>query len=295
MADRLVAVATFGEVALSHAARGLLANEGIDAFVDGDDTAGEMWNRITRGGTVRLLVREADQPRAVAILEAVRERDMRAPATILQIRSPWTCPTCGEKLDADFEVCWSCGTLQSGERDPTFADHRSGADDIDSLDRDDAADAFDRVRRKRATHDEDTDNDTGAEGDSDENEHSPHVLSLSGHRREVDQNPYVAPRTVGERALSPGDDLPPEIADELNATATRAWRAAVVAMLMPAVGILLTLYSIWILLELSFGEHPLPRFAKRRVRWAIAANAVAVVVGGLVGGPLISILFSTEL
>jgi putative signal transducing protein len=32
----------------------------------------------------------------------------------------WDCPKCGVKVDARFEVCWSCGTSREGEEDPTF-------------------------------------------------------------------------------------------------------------------------------------------------------------------------------
>lgn len=32
----------------------------------------------------------------------------------------WKCPNCGSTVDAEFEVCWSCGASPSGERDPSF-------------------------------------------------------------------------------------------------------------------------------------------------------------------------------
>jgi hypothetical protein len=34
----------------------------------------------------------------------------------------WTCPHCGEKIDDDYDVCWSCGTSKQGVLDPTFLD-----------------------------------------------------------------------------------------------------------------------------------------------------------------------------
>jgi hypothetical protein len=34
---------------------------------------------------------------------------------------PWTCPKCGETVDAGFLVCWSCGCSIEGVEDPTFA------------------------------------------------------------------------------------------------------------------------------------------------------------------------------
>lgn len=32
----------------------------------------------------------------------------------------WKCPTCGEKHDDAFEVCWNCGTFIDGRRTPNF-------------------------------------------------------------------------------------------------------------------------------------------------------------------------------
>lgn len=32
----------------------------------------------------------------------------------------WTCSKCGERLQDDFEVCWSCGTTIDGVEDPHF-------------------------------------------------------------------------------------------------------------------------------------------------------------------------------
>ena len=32
----------------------------------------------------------------------------------------WTCSKCGERVEDDFEVCWSCGTSMDGVEDPGF-------------------------------------------------------------------------------------------------------------------------------------------------------------------------------
>lgn len=32
----------------------------------------------------------------------------------------WHCPKCRERLNDDFEVCWSCGTSKDGVEDPDF-------------------------------------------------------------------------------------------------------------------------------------------------------------------------------
>ena len=43
----------------------------------------------------------------------------------------WTCPTCGTKIDPEFEVCWACGTTPDGVPDPDFvtADEAGPIDD----------------------------------------------------------------------------------------------------------------------------------------------------------------------
>ena len=32
----------------------------------------------------------------------------------------WTCPKCGEEVEANFDVCWKCGTAADGSEDPAF-------------------------------------------------------------------------------------------------------------------------------------------------------------------------------
>lgn len=32
----------------------------------------------------------------------------------------WTCSKCGSVVDSTFEVCWNCGTSQTGVEDPSF-------------------------------------------------------------------------------------------------------------------------------------------------------------------------------
>ena len=34
---------------------------------------------------------------------------------------PWICPKCRESLEANFDICWSCGTDRRGVEDPGFA------------------------------------------------------------------------------------------------------------------------------------------------------------------------------
>jgi hypothetical protein len=34
----------------------------------------------------------------------------------------WKCPQCGENVEDNFDVCWSCGTTKEGVVDPHFLD-----------------------------------------------------------------------------------------------------------------------------------------------------------------------------
>jgi len=44
----------------------------------------------------------------------------------------WTCPKCGSKVDASFDVCWHCGTAADGTADPSFvsADQTGPIDEL---------------------------------------------------------------------------------------------------------------------------------------------------------------------
>ena len=38
----------------------------------------------------------------------------------------WTCSKCGENVEDDFEVCWSCGSNKDGTPNPEFIPEREG-------------------------------------------------------------------------------------------------------------------------------------------------------------------------
>jgi len=52
-----------------------------------------------------------------------------------QASGEWRCPRCSETVQANFNVCWNCGTARDGTEDPDFV-------------RADATDAVDRVARR---------------------------------------------------------------------------------------------------------------------------------------------------
>ncbi len=38
----------------------------------------------------------------------------------------WNCSKCGEKVEDDFDVCWSCGTTKEGTPSPDFVPEQDG-------------------------------------------------------------------------------------------------------------------------------------------------------------------------
>ena len=43
----------------------------------------------------------------------------------------WTCPRCLERIEADFDVCWQCGTTADGRTDAKFQSESDDAAESD--------------------------------------------------------------------------------------------------------------------------------------------------------------------
>ena len=85
---------TEAQMALNH-----ITALGVSALLQMDNCGGMRPHfDISRG--VDLLVADDDLEKAKAALEA--------PVTDLSAE-PWTCPSCGENIEAGFDVCWKCG------------------------------------------------------------------------------------------------------------------------------------------------------------------------------------------
>lgn len=69
MADRLVTIATFDQVAQAYIAKNALEAAGIQASITDEETVGMLWTISTAVGGVKVIVREEDAERAVAVLE----------------------------------------------------------------------------------------------------------------------------------------------------------------------------------------------------------------------------------
>ena len=42
----------------------------------------------------------------------------------------WNCSHCHESVEADFEICWKCGTTRDGQLDPTFQSVDEASDEL---------------------------------------------------------------------------------------------------------------------------------------------------------------------
>jgi hypothetical protein len=101
-------------------------------------------------------------------------------------------------------------------------------------------------------------------------------------------NPYRSPAAPLEGPAQP-KPRPPADTTFGDARAQRAWRAAVVGLLVfPP---LLNLYSAWILLELAFRDHPLSPGGSRRYILAWLVNILACIGVGMFLVPGISLIW----
>lgn len=96
--------------AQAHLLRGLLDAEGIDAVVIGEfgfNVRGEA--PITTDTLPRVcVINPEDAERARAIAVSFDQSGPSAPA------ATWTCPGCGETIEAQFGECWKCGAVRPG-------------------------------------------------------------------------------------------------------------------------------------------------------------------------------------
>jgi hypothetical protein len=100
MRDGYTTIDTFTSSFEAEMAAKLLQSAGIEAIVHSDN-AGGLEPQLDLTGGVRVLVPENEAHTAKAVLADVREIDRS---------HPWTCPGCGEAIEAGFDVCWKCGT-----------------------------------------------------------------------------------------------------------------------------------------------------------------------------------------
>lgn len=82
----------------------LLLDAGISAHVHGALLTGAM-GELPVDTTPEVWIEDDDRYQSARAVVAEYEARLRAE----QIRAPWTCPRCGETVDGELDLCWSCG------------------------------------------------------------------------------------------------------------------------------------------------------------------------------------------
>lgn len=100
MADRLVTVARCGTEWEAEQYRDVLAGEGIKAFVEGGQLKSTLFYVGTAIGSVRVVTRDSDAPRAIQILQSLEQTECEA--------GDWYCGECRETNEQAFDICWAC-------------------------------------------------------------------------------------------------------------------------------------------------------------------------------------------
>ncbi|MGH8619886.1 MAG: DUF2007 domain-containing protein [Burkholderiales bacterium] len=95
-------------VADAHFIKNLLEEEGIAAIVRGEFLASGI-GELPADVLSVWIVNDAQLEKAETLLRDLARGRMAAG------RTPWNCANCGERLEAQFTECWSCGTARPNE------------------------------------------------------------------------------------------------------------------------------------------------------------------------------------
>ena len=93
------------DLGMVHLVKNELENHGIEAIVQGEHAAAVLGGGAGIDAWNELWV--VDEARVKEAAEIVRRIIDEEPETDAE---PWTCPNCGEDVEATFAVCWNCGT-----------------------------------------------------------------------------------------------------------------------------------------------------------------------------------------
>lgn len=99
MEKTMIVVGTFLNEVESELAQNLLKAEGITSMVQKDNCGG-MYPQLVMLRGIKILVGEADEQAALAVLESSNQD---------QPIAGWKCPSCGENIEQGFSACWQCG------------------------------------------------------------------------------------------------------------------------------------------------------------------------------------------
>lgn len=98
----MVDIARFASEIEARHLSSVLAEHGIDAFVQGSATSSALSYVGSAIGEIRLQTAAEDATRALAVLSEHRLAKIQSDAA-------WYCGSCQVEVDPGFEVCWNCG------------------------------------------------------------------------------------------------------------------------------------------------------------------------------------------
>ncbi len=240
MSNRLTTIYSYESPTEAHAAKNRLEAAGIAAFV-ADESAASMLSYVGSAiGGAKLQVAESDAKRSLIILFPDETQGGDAEAS-----TPWRCKTCDEIISADFDACWSCGGFRSKVEDPTFDPATASAEDVDAKKEDFASN--------------ETDGST--------------LMDAVGATVDGKPNPYYSGRLTAE-SLEAEQPMQPT-ADDVEALVNRAWRAAVIGVVVCSMFMILNIYSAWLLIRVAASETELSPGGIWKYRLAWAVNILA--------------------
>ncbi|MBU2647350.1 DUF2007 domain-containing protein [bacterium] len=105
MLNGYVEIEVFDNDLNAEIAKGILAENGVEAMIGKDDCGGMLPNlQVTQG--VRLYVLPRDVEKSERLLKPITADQSAENAEAVLM---WRCSNCGEILEPQFTSCWKCG------------------------------------------------------------------------------------------------------------------------------------------------------------------------------------------
>ena len=224
------------------------------------------WHYSNAVGGVPVYVRYREAQRACEVLAAAR-------AKLAESLSPWTCPSCGQRVAGQWAVCWQCGRAADG------TPSEQPAEEV-------AAPPGGEAERCRRPVGHQGSRCGGGDRDDRVGGHFGLEMIVIFVPLPSSSSSSCSSFAIPGRPLEPGEPPLPEPSatrSQLSrAIVRRAWQAAVIGLcVFPP----LNFYSTWLLLKLGERDTPLGRADRRRCGMALFINvaviALCVVVCGL--------------
>lgn len=106
--DDIVDIYSAADLTEAYFLRDMLEQAGIATRVVGDTLTGML--PPGEETAPRLWVFRGDEARARTLLEQFEKQHQRPHPDDDRPAATWQCPTCGEQVDSEFELCWNCQT-----------------------------------------------------------------------------------------------------------------------------------------------------------------------------------------